>query len=533
MRGNGLGSWPEMEPAPAAPPRVRGVKAAMPGNRQPARAANPRPGTRTGLSISGAIGLVFLPFVSGYYLSYLYRTITALISDGLTRDLGLSAADLGLLASMYFLAFGLVQLPLGVWLDRYGPRRVQAILLSIAAAGALLFAIADSFAQLLVARVLIGLGVAGALMAGLKAIVLWFPQNRIALANGWFVMIGALGAVSATQPAEILLAPLGWRGLFLLLAALTALSALLVLLVVPEKEQARRESAPATISVAAIYADRCFWRLAPLSATVIGSAWALQGLWAAPWLTHVEGFDRAATVNSLFVMACALSAGAFVLGFAADRLRAAGVTQAGVLGVAAALSVLAQLALVMRWPVPPIVPWLVIAALGAGTVLSYAILADTFPRAVSGRANGALNLLHVVMAFSVQAGLGFIVEFWPPENGRPPIIAYQSAFGLNLALQAAALCWFAVASIPPRTTVYAASVHSRGRAVGSMMPPPIPYEAVIAAWADRVDAASLQLRWWRHAAIASMGLALTLCVAALPLISPMSVVHVVMVGTEE
>ena len=529
MRGNGLGSWPDMEPAPAARRRASGIWTAMRASTHRFRQADPKPRTREDLSISGAIGFIFLPFVSGYYLSYLYRTITALISDDLARDLGLSPADLGLLTSMYFLAFGLVQLPLGVWLDRYGPRRVEAILLSIAAAGALLFALADSFVLLLVARVLIGLGVAGALMAGLKAIVLWFPPERIALANGWFVMIGALGAVSATRPAEVLLGPLGWRGLFLLLAALTALSALVVLLVVPEKKEARGVAVSRT-SVAAIYSDRRFWRLAPLSATLIGSAWALQGLWAAPWLAHVEGFSRAETVDSLLFMACALSGGAFVLGFVADRLRAAGISQTAVLGVAATLSVLAQLALVMRWPVPPIVPWLVIAALGAATVLSYAILAVTFPKAVSGRANGALNLLHVAMAFSIQAGLGFIVELWPLENGRPPVVAYQWAFGFNLALQAAALVWFAVASFPPRVTVYAASAPKSAADTAAVTPPPIPYEAAIALWVDRVESARLQLRWWRRVGVASAGLLAMLCFAALPVINPTSVVHVVTVS---
>lgn len=530
MRGNGLGSWPEPDPVLAAGQHVLNARTAMRGHVLLPRRGSPKRRTRADLSISGAIALVFLPFVTGYYLSYLYRTITALISDGLARDLGLSPADLGLLASMYFLAFGLVQLPLGLWLDRYGPRRVQAILLSIAAAGAFLFALADSFALLLVARMLIGLGVAGALMAGLKAIVLWFPPARIALANGWFVMIGALGAVSATQPAEVLLSLLGWRGLFLLLAAFTALSALVVFLVVPEKNVARG-AIRTTISIAAIYKDRRFWRLAPLSATIIGSAWALQGLWAAPWLTHVEGFSRAATVNSLLLMACALSAGAFVLGLAADRLRDAGITQASLLGVAAALSVLAQLALVLRWPVPPIVPWLVIAALGAGTVLSYAILADTFPKEVSGRANGALNLLHVAMAFSIQAGLGFIVELWPTENGQPPVVAYQWAFGLNLALQAGALVWFAVASIPPRVTIYAVSAPKSAADTAAMTSSPIPYEAAIAVWVDRVESARLQLRWWRRVALASMALTMTLCFAALPLISTSSVVHVVAVKT--
>lgn len=477
-------------------------------------------------------GLVFAPFVTGYFLSYLYRTITALISDRLARDLHLGPADLGLLASMYFLAFGLIQLPLGIWLDRFGPRRVQAVLLVIAAAGALMFALAGSFATLVIARTLIGLGVAGALMAGLKAIVLWFPPDRIALANGWFVMVGALGAVTATEPAELLLAPLGWRGLFVLLAGLTALSALLVLVLVPEREGAAANATRA-VGISAIYRDRRFWRLAPLSATVIGSAWALQGLWAAPWLRDVEGLNRAATVDVLLLMACALAAGALVLGSAAHRLRRAGVGQPALLAFASALSVLAQFALVMRWPVPPLVPWLVIAALGAATVLTYAILADTFPNAVSGRANGALNLLHVAMAFAVQAGIGRIVELWPPTDGRPPLAAYQAAFSVNLALQAIALVWFVVAAHWTRATVYSArpTVLPAGAGAGPR-PPPIPYEAALAIWIERVEAARVQWLWWRRAGIASLCLLLMISTIVALRGMTTTIVHVVAMGVQ-
>ncbi len=475
-------------------------------------------------------GLVFAPFVAGYFLSYLYRTITALISDGLARDLDLGPSDLGLLASMYFLAFGLIQLPLGVWLDRFGPRRVQTVLLAIAAAGALMFALAGSFATLMLARILIGLGVAGGLMAGLKAIVLWFPPDRIALANGWFVMVGALGAVTATQPAELLLAQLGWRGLFILLAGLTALAALLVLALVPEREAAAGNGVM-SVSISAIYRDRRFWRLAPLSATVIGSAWALQGLWAAPWLRDVEGLSRAATVNALLLMACALAAGAFVLGSTAHRLRRAGIGQPALLAFASALSLLAQFALVMRWPVPPLVPWLVIAALGAATVLSYAILADTFPKAVSGRANGALNLLHVAMAFAVQAGIGHIVKLWPLDQGRPPMAAYQAAFGINLALQAAALGWFVAAAPWTRATVYSARSTVHPRSAGAVpRPPPIPYEATLATWIERVEAARVQRLWWRRAAIVSVCLLATIGAVTAQRLTPSSVVHVVESG---
>ena len=183
---------------------------------------------------SRLVGCVLLPFAAGYYLSYLFRTINALIAADLTAELGLGAGDLGLLTSVYFLVFAAAQLPFGVLLDRHGPRTIQSALLLLASAGALVFALADSLAGLMVGRALIGLGVALALMAGFKAIVLWFPAERVALVNGWFVMLGALGAVTATAPAEIVVQVVGWRGLFALLGGLSAMAAVLVLLLVPD-----------------------------------------------------------------------------------------------------------------------------------------------------------------------------------------------------------------------------------------------------------------------------------------------------------
>ncbi len=130
----------------------------------------------------------------GYYLAYLFRTINGLIAGHLNADAGLRIADLGLLTSVYFLVFASAQIPIGVLLDRYGPRRVQSALLLVAAAGAGLFAMSTDFPALLVGRAMIGLGVAASLTAGLKAIVLWFPKERVALMNGYMIMLGSLGA---------------------------------------------------------------------------------------------------------------------------------------------------------------------------------------------------------------------------------------------------------------------------------------------------------------------------------------------------
>jgi MFS family permease len=463
-------------------------------------------------SLARVVLLVLLPFVSGYYLSYLYRSINALISEALVSEFGLSPGNLGFLTATYFLAFGLIQLLLGVWLDRFGPRRVQAVLLSIAAAGAALFAFADGFTMLALGRGLIGLGVAGALMAGLKAIVLWFPPERIALANGWFIMLGALGAVTATAPAEVVLAHMGWRGVFAVLATVTAVSALVILLVVPERRHGGIGDAPSdAVPITAIYRDPRFWRLAPLSATCIGSAWALQGLWAAPWLADVEELERPVVVTHLFVMALALSASALLLGIGADRLRRRGTPLAASLAVATSAAILAQLALVLRWPVPVWLPWVTIAATGAGTVLSYAMLSEMFPKSASGRANGALNLLHVTAAFAIQYAVGLVVQQWPAENGQHPPEAYQTALGLNLVLQAAAFLWFIRPERKsPLGYLPAHPIHSFAGGLRLAPAAALSYARARHAWSLQLVRAYTQQRAWRLAAFASFAVSMLL-----------------------
>ena len=404
-------------------------------------AANEKP-----LSKWRMIRSVFLPFAAGYYLSFLFRTINASISPFLASDFGLGAAETGLLASVYFLVFAGAQLPIGVLLDRYGPRRVQSVLLVLAVGGATLFGNADSFAELLVGRAMIGLGVAASLMAGLKAIVMWFPRNRVAFVNGGMIMLGSLGAVTATTPTDWLLSWIGWRSLFEVLTIATLATAGLIYFAVPKSDRSSKDSASSSkpLSLRSIFLDRRFLRIAPLSATCIGSSWAMHSLWAASWLADVEGIDREGVINQLFTMAIGISLGALLLGTLADRLRKLGISTEALLAVFGALFMLAELALIMRVPLPSILPWSIVSVVGAATVLSYAIIADYFPVEVAARANGALNLLHFGWAFAVQYGIGLVVNQWAPQDGHYPLDAYQTAFGFSLALQFAALAWFTV-----------------------------------------------------------------------------------------
>jgi MFS family permease len=339
-------------------------------------------------------------------------------------------------------SFAAMQLPLGVALDRYGPRRVQGVLLLVAAIGAALFGSAQTLAGFIIGRALIGLGVAAALIAGLKSIRLWFPKERLPLLKGCFIMLGTLGALTATAPAEAIVAWIGWRMLFAGLAAATAACAVVIAVLSPESTGQRLRREPGVASLKRIYANRRFWQLAPLSTICISTAWALQGLWAAPWLRDVDKLDRDEIVRHLFVMALALCAAALLLGIVAERLRRQSVRTEVVLAAVGVLFIAAQLVLILRLPVSTYLLWAIVGSVGAATVLSFTILAEYFPSDIAGQANAALNVLHIGGASILQYAIGIIVEHWGSEAGHYPIIAYQAAFIIILCLHVVALSWF-------------------------------------------------------------------------------------------
>lgn len=483
------------------------------------------------------IVLVLLPFAGGFYLSYLYRTVNALLADRLIADIGMDAADLGLLTSVYLLVTAAVQLPFGALIDKHGPRRVQSALLVAAAAGSLLFAVSDGFWGLLAGRALIGLGVATALMAGIKAAVMWVPKKRLALANGILVMVGALGAVTATLPAELFVDRFGWRALFVALAAITLVSALAIWLLVPEhKEQASIANRSHRPGLEAVVRDRRFWRLAPLAGLMIGTSWALQGLWAARWLADVDGLNRPDVVGSLLIMALALSAGALCLGWGADDLKSRGWPLEHVFALTATTSIAAQLALVADLPIPSILLWAMIAAAGAATVLSYTILATYVAKDAIGRANAALNLFHFGGAFAVQWAFGLILALWPTTSGHYPAEAYKTALTATIVMQSAALLYFVAVPSRERTVVYAASrLRSEIRAPLPALRFGATYVEARLVWRTYLQSAHKQVTFWRLAAIGSSAICglLTIAMASAAFDRPVTVhaIHVEQVGT--
>ena len=268
---------------------------------------------------------VCLPFLAGYFVSYLYRSINAIIGPELAREFGLSAAALGLLSGIYFFAFALFQLPLGVLLDRYGPRRVNSALLAVAAAGGLWFALAQSATELTLARAVIGLGVSGGLMASFSAFALWYPAERLPGLNGIAFASGMLGAIVATVPLELVLRHVTWREVFYGVVALNLAVCLLLFLVVPEKAGTQRAPSLAQQlkEFAAVATDPAFWRVALCMSASQFAAVSLGTLWVATWLRDVAGYSQAEVARALLAFSIAMIAG--YIGFG----RAAGVRARG------------------------------------------------------------------------------------------------------------------------------------------------------------------------------------------------------------
>jgi predicted MFS family arabinose efflux permease len=392
------------------------------------------------------LGRLFVPFGLGYFVSYLFRTVNAVIAPDLVAELGLSPADLGLLTSSYFLTFAACQLPLGVLLDRYGSRRVEAVLLLIAASGALVFARADSLGGLLLGRALIGMGVAACLMAAFKAFSSWLPAERLPFANGMQMVSGGLGALTATTPVQAALQLTDWRGVFAGLAALTLLAALVIFGLVPEQPGETGEGLRSQMQgLGVVLRSRVFWRVAPVAVFSQSAYLSIQGLWSGPWLRDIANFDRSQSADMLWGIALAMTLGYFAFGQLAGRLARRGIPTMqlaawGMLifcGIQSLLVLLPQFARLL-WPA--------FGFFGTAGILTYAVLAQSFPPALSGRSTTSLNLLVFVGAFSAQWLIGAIIGLWPVNSaGHYSASGYNCAFAVLIALQLSAALWYAVA----------------------------------------------------------------------------------------
>lgn len=395
--------------------------------------------------------IVFLVFAFAYFFSALVRSVTATLSPQLTTEFALSARDLGLLAGGYFLGFAALQLPLGQWLDRHGPRNVILGFLAVAVAGCAAFALAQGFTGLLLARVLCGVGLGACLMAPLTGYRRWLDPVSQLRANSWMLMTGSMGMVASTLPVQWLLPHFGWRPIFWGLAALLLLAMLLIAWRVPGWTRPADASVPATRgSYAEVWRHPYFRRLTPVGFFNYGGMVAIQTLWAVPWMVRVAGYTPVQAATNLFWINVAMLCTFWSWGLLVPRLTQRGVhaNQLIAWGTPLSLVVLGSIVLMgERWAGYSGWLWALFCVSSTFLSLAQPAVGMAFPSALAGRALSAYNLVIFAGVFVVQWGIGLLIDALE-ALGWSTGGAFRGALGVFLLLNLASYAYFVVAKRP-------------------------------------------------------------------------------------
>lgn len=377
---------------------------------------------------AGRAATVFFAFAFTYFFSALLRAVTATLAPQFSAELGLHAADLGLLAGVFFLGFAAMQLPLGRALDRFGPRRVLVALLALAVLGCVCFALARSLTGLIAARALIGVGVAAGLMAPLTLYRRLFKPAAQLRANSWMLMTGSLGMLASTLPVQWLLPLWGWRGLFWGVAALLLLAMAVILALVPRDPRAA-QGAEAAVRYREILRHPLFLRMAPLGFFLYGGMIAVQSLWAGPWLTRVAGGSAADAAQGLFVINFCMLLTFMTWGALMPHLARRGLDATKLIAWGVPLSLLLLAANLALGSGAGALHWAAWCVSSTFVSLSQPAVGQAFPPAQAGRALSAFNLVIFGGVFCVQWGIGLLIDAFA-AGGLPPPQAYRAAFAV-------------------------------------------------------------------------------------------------------
>ena len=265
---------------------------------------------------------LFVPVLgAAYILSQFLRSSNAVVAPELQLDMALSPADIGTLTGAYFLIFALVQVPVGVFLDRVGPKLVMSIMVLFAALGCLVYANAEGFWSLSVGRGLMGLGCASILMGAYVVFARWFPKDKFSTYAAMNITIGNLGILLATLPLSAVVQGYGWRTAFNWAAIASLVVALLLYAVIKDEPDNAPKNAHLDISLlesfmqlGIILKNKTFWTFVPLMLVGYSSVATIITLWSGPYLEAVLGMDTIARGEVLLLMGAGAMLGPMLLG---------------------------------------------------------------------------------------------------------------------------------------------------------------------------------------------------------------------------
>ena len=354
---------------------------------------------------------IFLVFALGYYISNLLRAITATISPNLISEFDLSAGDLGLLGGGYFLGFAAVQIPLGYLLDNKGPKKIVSYFLLIAVLGMISFSLSENFITLLISRILIGIGVGACLMGPLTAYRIWYQDETQQRANSWMLMVGAIGMLSSSLPVQFFLPIIGWRMIFITLALLTIFCIILIIFFIPNWNKANIQSnSNDNGSLKEIWSDNFFKSLVPMGFFNYGGLFAIQTLWAGPWMIKVSGYTPEQSANGLFIIYFSLLISFLSWGYLVPKISKNVSDAIKLLKFGAPLNLIVLAFIIYLGPKAGAYHWAFFAVSSVFLSLTQPAVGMAFSLSNAGKALTSFNLLLFIGAFALQWIIGVIID---------------------------------------------------------------------------------------------------------------------------
>jgi len=354
---------------------------------------------------------IFLIFALGYFISTLLRAINATISPELVSEFDLSAAELGLLGGGYFLGFATVQIPLGYLLDSKGPRKIVSYFLSITIVGLILFAYAQNFIMLLVSRILIGIGVGACLMGPLTAYRVWYLDETQQRANSWMLMVGAIGMLSSSLPVQYFIPTIGWRGVFIFLTVLTLFCIILIILFIPKWQTEEKLNKIKYAELKNVWQNSFFRSLVPVGFFNYGGLFAIQTLWAGPWMTRVSGYTAEESAKGLFLIYFCLLFSFLLWGYFVPKFSKNIKDAVKLLRWGAPLNLIVLLLIIYLGSSAGASYWALFAVSSIFLSLTQPAVGMAFSTSNAGKALTSFNLLLFVGAFFIQWIIGIIIDF--------------------------------------------------------------------------------------------------------------------------
>lgn len=390
------------------------------------------PNKATSTVTNGAVPLLAV-LAAAFTVSQFYRTAPAVIGPELRSGLALNSAQLGLAAGAFFIAFSLMHVPIGVLLDRYGPRRVMAAMLVLSTGGAVVFSQAGGATGLVIAQFLIGAGCSAMFVGGLVVVAQRFPPARFGGLAAMLTSVSGLGMIASGTPFAALTESVGWRAAFLIVAGLSLALAAIVYWVIPsrgeKKPEAEAESFVQSIrGLGRIFRHGPVWGVIALAMVTYPSVIAIRGFWGGPYLSDVHGADTIDRGNILLLMSLANMAGAAVYAiFERRTTKRMPFIYLAALSSALGFALLAMAPIGSQWTAGAV--FLLISTFSFGSVLLLAHARDMFPPTLTGRAITSVNFTAFMGAGLMQVVPGVVLGLWPAVNGHPPEEAYRVVFG--------------------------------------------------------------------------------------------------------